>query len=156
MRGEDLPSSGYRIGTFTVEVADSSHPICAGITDFTIDDELYFAPVLTDRITPFLTHDADMSGELFQDTFDEVTNGSSTGVTCASHQGDGGLHGGHRLMGWTTTAGSSPVATLLMGDGPSTFANPMFRTLLGNALDWVSSTDAKNAAAAQPFTVPLP
>jgi hypothetical protein len=59
-------------------------------------------------------------------------------------------------MGWTTTAGSSPVATLLMGDGPSTFANPMFRTLLGNALEWVSSDDAKKAAAAQPFAVPLP
>jgi hypothetical protein len=156
MRGEDLPSSGYRISTFNVEVADPSHPICAGITDFTIDDELYFAPVLNDRITPFLTHDADMSGALFQDTFDEVTNGSSTGVTCAGRNDDAGLHGGHRIMGWTTTAGSSPVATLLMGDGPSTFANPMFRTLLGNALDWVSGDDAKNAAAAQPFAVPLP
>ncbi|NQW72614.1 MAG: ThuA domain-containing protein [Actinobacteria bacterium] len=156
MRGEDLPSSGYRMGTFTVEVADASHPICAGITDFTIDGELYFAPVLTGRVMPFLTQDADMSGELFQDTFDMVTNGSSTGVTCAGHQADAGLHGGHRLMGWTTTAGISPVATLLMGDGPSTFTHPMFRTLLGNALDWVSSADAKNAAAAQPFAVPLP
>ena len=156
MRGEDLPSSGYRMGTFTVEVADSSHPICAGIKDFAIDDELYFAPVLTDRVTPILTHDADMSAELFQDTFDVVTNGSSTGVTCAGHKADSALHGGHRLMGWTTTAGISPVATLLMGDGPSTFANPMFRTLLGNALDWASSADAKNEAAAQPFAVPLP
>ena len=156
MRGEDLPSSGYRMGTFTVEVADSSHPICTGIKDFAIDDELYFAPVLTDRVTPILTHDADMSAELFQDTFDVVTNGSSTGVTCAGHKADSALHGGHRLMGWTTTAGISPVATLLMGDGPSTFANPMFRTLLGNALDWVSSADAKNEAAAQPFAVPLP
>ena len=156
MRGEDLPSSGYRMGTFTVEVADSSHPICTGIKDFAIDDELYFAPVLTDRVTPILTHDADMSAELFQDTFDVVTNGSSTGVTCAGHKVDSALHGGHRLMGWTTTAGISPVATLLMGDGPSTFANPMFRTLLGNALDWVSSADAKNEAAAQPFAVPLP
>ena len=156
LRGEDLPSSGYRMGAFTVEVADSLHPICAGIKDFAIDDELYFAPVLTDRVTPILTHDADMSAELFQDTFDVVTNGSSTGVTCAGHKADSALHGGHRLMGWTTTAGISPVATLLMGDGPSTFANPMFRTLLGNALDWVLSADAKNEAAAQPFAVPLP
>ncbi len=156
LRGQDLPSSGYRHATFTVQVADPAHPICDGVTDFTIDDELYFAPVLNDRITPILTHDADMSGALFQDTFDEVSNGSSTGITCADRGADSGIHGGHNLMGWTTTAGISPVAALLMGDGPSTFANPMFRTLLGNALDWASSEGARNAAAARPFAVPLP
>ena len=97
-----------------------------------------------------------MSGALFQDTFDEVSNGSSTGITCADRGADSGIHGGHNLMGWTTIAGISPVAALLMGDGPSTFANPMFRTLLGNALDWASSEGARNAAAARPFAVPLP
>jgi hypothetical protein len=156
LRGVDLPSSGYRIGTFNVTVTDHEHPICAGVSDFEIDDELYFAPVLSDRITPILGHDADMSGELFQDTFDEVSNGASTGVTCAGRPAGGGLHGGNRLMGWTTVAGRSPLATLLMGDGPGTFANPMFRLLLGNALDWVSSDEARIAAEAAPFEIPLP
>lgn len=156
LRGEDLPSSGYRMGTYTVRVTDPSHPIADGISDFEIDDELYFAPFLTDRLTPFLDNDADMSGELFQDTFDEVSNGASTGVTCKDRGEDGGLHGGSRLMGWTTTAGSSPIATLLMGDGPGTFANPMFRNLLGNALEWVASEEAKKAARDNPFTIPLP
>lgn len=156
MRGTYLPSSGYRLDRFTVSVAAPDHPICAGVTDFTIDDELYFAPVLNDRIVPLLTHDAEISGELFQDTFDEVSNGSSTGVTCAGRDADGDLNGGSNLMGWTTVAGSSPIATLLMGDGPSTFENPMFRLLLGNALAWVSSDDAHRAAAAAPFAVPLP
>jgi len=156
MRGEDLPSSGYRLDQFTVKVTDPSHPICAGVSDFAIDDELYFAPVLTDRIRPLLEHDADMSGDLFQDTFDEVSHGSSTGVTCADRGADGGLHGGSRLMGWTTVAGASPVATLLMGDGPSTFAHPMFRRLVGNALAWVSSDEARAEAAADPFPIPLP
>ncbi len=156
MRGVELPSSGYRMGTFTVSVTADDHPICAGVTDFTIDDELYFAPVLPDRITPLLVHDADMDGALFQDTFDEVSNGTSTGVTCAGRGSDGDLHGGSTLMGWTTTAGSSPIATLLMGDGPSTFENPMFRLLLGNALDWVSSEDAHAAAAADPVAIALP
>lgn len=156
LRGLDLPSSGYRIGRFTVTVTAPEHPICAGISDFEIDDELYFAPVLTDRVTPLLAHDADMDGGLFQDTFDEVSNGSSTGVTCADRGADGGLHGGSRLMGWTTTAGSSPLATLLMGDGPATFAEPMFRTLLGNALAWVASEPARAAARANPVPIPLP
>ncbi len=156
LRGEDLPSSGYRIGTYNVRVTDPSHPIAHGISDFEIDDELYFAPFLTDRLTPFLDNDADMSGELFQDTFDEVSNGASTGVTCKDRGEDGGLHGGSRLMGWTTTAGNSPIATLLMGDGPGTFAHPMFRSLLGNALEWVASEEANKAARDNPFAIPLP
>lgn len=156
LRGVDLPSSGYRVGPFTVTVTAPEHPICAGVSDFAVDDELYFAPVLSDRITPILRHDADMSGELFQDTFDEVSHGVSTGVTCADRPADGGLHGGHSLMGWTTTAGHSPIATLLMGDGPGTFADEMFRRLLGNALDWVSSDAAKAEATAHPFDIPLP
>ena len=156
MRGVNLPSSGYRHDTFNVKVTDPGHPICEGVTEFRINDELYFAPLLNDRITPILTHDADMSGALFQDSFDEVTHGSSTGITCADRGADAGLNGGHNLMGWTTTAGVSPVATLLMGDGPETFAHPMFRTLLGNALEWASSDEAKSAAAAAPFDIPLP
>lgn len=156
LRGEDLPSSGYRMDHFTVRVTDASHPICSGVRDFEVDDELYFTPVLNDRITPLLEHDADMAGELFLDTWDVVTNGASTGVTCADRPADGGLHGGSRLMGWTTTAGHSPVATLLMGDGPSTFADSTFRTLLGNALAWVTSDEAAADAREHPFRIPLP
>jgi len=155
LRGEDLPSSGYRLDRFTIAPIDD-HPITAGIEPFEVDDELYFIPVLEDRIHPLLEQDADMDGALFQDTFDEVSNGSSTGVTCADRIADGGLHGGSRLQGWTTIAGRSPVATLLMGDGPSTFAHPMFRLLLGNALAWVSSDEAHEQAQAAPVDIPLP
>jgi uncharacterized protein len=156
LRGVDLPSSGYRVGRYTVRVTDADHPVAAGLSDFEVDDELYFAPFLTDRMTPFLDQDADMDGALFQDTFDEVSHGTSTGVTCADRPADGGLHGGSRMMGWTSVAGHSPVATLLMGDGPGTFAHPMFRLLLGNALAWVSSDEAHAAAQADPFPIPLP
>ena len=154
LRGEDLPSSGYRIDRFTVSpIAD--HPITAGVEPFEIDDELYFIPVLNDRIRPLLAQDAEMDGALFQDTWDEVTNGTSTGVTCAGRGADGGLHGGSNLQGWTAVAGRSPVATLLMGDGPSTFAHPMFRLLLGNALEWVSSDEAHAEAQQSPVDIPL-
>ena len=155
LRGEELPSSGYRLDRFTVSPV-AEHPITAGVEPFEVDDELYFIPVLNDRIRPLLEQDADMDGALFQDTFDEVSHGSSTGVTCAGRAADGGLRGGSRLQGWTTVAGHSPVATLLMGDGPSTFAHPMFRQLLGNALAWVSSDEAHAEAQAAPFDIPLP
>jgi hypothetical protein len=155
LRGVDLPSSGYRMDRFTISPI-AEHPITEGVEPFEVDDELYFIPVLEDRIEALLEQDADMDGALFQDTWDEVTNGTSTGVTCADRPADGGLHGGSRLMGWTTTAGRSPVATLLMGDGPRTFANPMFQRLLGNALAWVSSDEAHAHAQEHPFEVPLP
>ena len=155
LRGEDLPSSGYRLDRFTISPV-AEHPITAGVEPFEVDDELYFIPVLNDRIRPLLEQDADMDGALFQDTWDEVTNGTSTGVTCAGRPADAGLHGGSRLQGWTTVAGRSPVATLLMGDGPSTFEHPMFRLLLGNALAWVSSDEAHAEAQAQPVEIPLP
>ena len=155
LRGEDLPSSGYRLDRFTISPV-AEHPITAGVEPFEVDDELYFIPVLNDRIRPLLEQDADMDGGLFQDTWDEVTNGTSTGVTCAGRPADAGLHGGSRLQGWTTVAGRSPVATLLMGDGPSTFEHPMFRLLLGNALAWVSSDEAHAEAQAQPVEISLP
>lgn len=150
LRGEDLPSSGYRKGRFTISPTAPKHPVCAGVEPFEVDDELYFAPYFADRITPLLEHNADLDGAAYQDTFDEVSHGSSTGVTCEGR--------GHAspLMGWTTVAGHSPVVTLLMGDGPSTFENPMFRRLMGNAIDWVSGHEARSAALAKPTTVPLP
>ena len=150
LRGVDLPSSGYRVGPYTVKVTEPSHPICAGVTDFAVEDELYFAPVFEDRIHPILAHDADTDGALYQDTWDEVTNGTSTGVTCAG-RGQASSH-----MGWTTTIQNSPAAVLLMGDGPSTFAEPNFRLLLGNALEYVASDEAHADAQAHPYEVALP
>ncbi len=150
LRGVELPSSGYRVGPYRIKVTDPAHPIAAGVQDFDVEDELYFAPVFEDRITPFLEHDADTDGALYQDTWDEVTNGVSTGVTCA------GRGQASSRMGWTTTIQNSPVAVLLMGDGPATFAEANFRRLLGNALEYVSSDEAHADAQQHPYAVALP
>lgn len=150
LRGGELPSSGYRMASHTVQAVDRTHPVTDGVADFSVDDELYFAPVLDDRVHPLLRSDADFSGALFQDTFDEVANGSSTGITCAERGT------GSNLVGWASTAGRSPLVYLQPGDGPSTFADPNFRRLLGNALAFVASTDAHVAAQANPFPIPLP
>ena len=83
LRGRGPPVVRLPRRPLHVRVTDPDHPIAQGVSDFEVDDELYFAPFLTDRLTPFLDNDADMDGALFQDTFDEVSNGTSTGVTCA-------------------------------------------------------------------------
>ncbi len=150
LRGRWEPASGYRMGEYTVRPVDPEHPICAGIEPFTLQDELYHAPVLTDRIHPLLTVDADLSGEGFLDAHDVVRNGESTGTTCA------GRGPASALAAWTTVAGRSPVAVLLPGDGPATFAHAAFRRLVGNALAWAGSAAAHAQAGADPVQIPGP
>jgi hypothetical protein len=150
LRGEELPASGYRMAEHTIDVVAPDHPICAGVDSFTVDDELYYGPVLHDRVTPLLRSRADFDGAGFLDAYDVVCNGESTGRTCA------GRPPASDLVGWTTTAGCSPVAVIQPGDGSSTFLHPMFRRLVGNALGWVASPSAHAAAAAQPVTISPP
>jgi type 1 glutamine amidotransferase len=150
LRGRWTPASGYRIAEHTVEVVAPEHPVCAGVEPFVLDDELYHAELLADRVTPLLRTRADLDGAAFLDAHDVVRNGSSTGVTCAGRPPAGDL------VGWTTTAGRSPVVYLQPGDGAPTFAHPSFRRLLGNALAWVASPAAHAAAAAAPAPVRMP
>jgi type 1 glutamine amidotransferase len=149
LRGQHWPASGYRMAEHTVDVVAPEHPICTGVDTFTVDDELYYAPVLADRVVPLLRSRADFDGAGFLSAYDVVCNGHSTGVTCA------GQPPASDLVGWTTTAGRSPIAVVQPGDGPSTFAHPTFRRLLGNALSWVGSAKAHAAAIANPFEIPL-
>ena len=150
LRDRWAPASGYRMARHTVEVVAPGHPVCAGVQPFELDDELYHAEVLADRVTPLLRTRADLDGAGFLDAHDVVRHGSSTGVTCA------GRPPASDLVGWTTTAGRSPVVYLQPGDGAPTFGHPAFRRLLGNALAWVSSPAAHAAAAAAPVPVRLP
>ena len=148
LRGRQWPASGYRMATHTIDVTAPDHPICAGVESFAVDDELYYAPVFEDRVTPLLRSRGDFDGANFLDTYDVVCHGESTGQTCA------GRPAASDLVGWTTTAGRSPIAVLQPGDGPATFAHPMFRLLLGNALAWVASPAAHEAAVAHPYPIP--
>jgi hypothetical protein len=148
LRGRQWPASGYQMATHTIDVIAPEHPICAGVESFTLEDELYYAPVFQDRVTPLLRSRADFDGANFLDTYDVVSHGESTGQTCA------GQPATSDLVGWTTTAGRSPIAVLQPGDGPATFSQPMFRLLLGSALAWVASPGAHAAAAAHPHPIP--
>jgi type 1 glutamine amidotransferase len=150
LRGEDWPASGYRMADHTVEVVAPDHPVCAGVDTFEISDELYYAPVLLDRVTPLLRTLADLDGAGFLSAHDVVRHGQSTGETCA------GRAPTSDLVGWTTTAGRSPVAVLQPGDGPSTFGHPAFRRLIANALAWVASPEAHEQASSAPVAIAGP
>ena len=57
---------------------------------------------------------------------------------------------GSNLVGWIKTYRRSPVVYLQFGDGPSAYADANYRKLLGNAIAWVSSQDARDWVRAGP------
>ncbi|HEY2159206.1 MAG TPA: ThuA domain-containing protein [Isosphaeraceae bacterium] len=54
-----LPDSKTKKGKFTVKVADTGHPINRGISDFPLEDELYYQIQMEPNVEPLLTIDHD-------------------------------------------------------------------------------------------------
>ena len=139
LRGESWPDSGYRHTDYVARVVDRDHPVCSGVDDFALSDELYCCPVFDADVVPLLR--ADATPGAFRETFHEVLGTPRTGGAWQHPPASD-------LIGWAKPAGHSPVVYLQPGDGPQTFADHSFRRLLGNALAWVASTGAHDWAAA--------
>ncbi|HEX6358750.1 ThuA domain-containing protein [Actinophytocola sp.] len=147
LRGQHWPSSGTRIAHYTAKVAAPEHPVCAGVTDFALTDELYCCPVFTDDVVPLLRTDADLDRTRFLRAHEHVHHGEHAAPDCSAHPP------ASDLIGWATTAGRSPVVVLQPGDSAETFAVPAYRRLLGNALAWVGSPPAHRWAIHHPTTI---
>ena len=143
--GVAYPDSGYRFDVaHRVEVIDPAHPICEGLGDgFTITDELYLFPVLTDEVVPLLrtTHAVDDPSQFWS---------SDLAIRGRRDANDGWTHPqGSDLVGWVKHSGNSPVAYLQFGDGPQTYADTNYRRVLANAIAWASSDAAHMWARAR-------
>ena len=147
LRGRDWPSSGTRIASYTATVADPSHPVCAGVGDFPLTDELYCCPVFEREVVPLLRTDADLDPRGFVSTYEHVLHGEAAAPDCTGHPP------ASDLIGWATVAGRSPLVYLQPGDSAATFALPAYRRLVGNALAWVASSAAHDWARANPRPV---
>ena len=151
LRGVDYPDSGYRFNvTHEVQVLDPTHPVCAGLGgSFTLTDELYLYPVLTDDVVPLMrtTFPMDDPSQFFS---------ADAAIRGRRNTNEGWTHpAGSDLVGWVKPAGRSPLVYLQFGDGPQTYADPSFRRVLDNAVRWVSS-DAARAWAARESPTPTP
>jgi uncharacterized protein len=138
LRGVDWPDSGFRYARYTVRVADPDHPVCAGVDDFELDDELYCCPVFEPDVVPLLRASAPSGA--FRETYREVLGTLGSGPAWEHPPASD-------LIGWAKTAGRSPVVYLQPGDGPGTFAHPGYRRLVANAVAWVASDSAREWAA---------
>ena len=134
LRDTDYPDSGYRFDvTHTIEVLEPDHPVCAGLDDrFTLTDELYCFPVFETDVTP-----------LMRTTFDttDVSRFSSADLAIRGRRdsNDGWSHPpGSALVAWCKQVDASRVVYLQFGDGPQTYADPSFRLVLGNAIQWAA------------------
>jgi type 1 glutamine amidotransferase len=147
LRGHDWPSSGTRITSYTARVAAPEHPVCAGVTDFPLTDELYCCPVFEDDVTPLLRTDASMDGRLFTSTYEHVLIGEADAPDCRAHPP------ASDLIAWATVAERSPVVYVQPGDSAATFALDGYRQVIANALAWVASPAAHRWAQDHPRPV---
>jgi uncharacterized protein len=148
LRGFNTPSSGYRMAKHNAHVIVADHPVCRDVTNFALDDELYLCPMFGDEVIGLVETDADMDGGLFHSTIDVMLGREPVG-SCDGHPD------GSRMLAWAKSAESSPLVYLQPGHGPETMAHEMYRRLLGNAIDWVSSPDAHQWAQAHPTPIGL-
>lgn len=142
LRGERWPDSGYRFGLrHRVRVETPGHPVVEGLGDgFEIEDELYLCPIFEDDALPLLRSDAVFSDEHF--------HSAALALRGRMHANDGWSHPpGSSLVAWAHSFGRSPIVTITLGDGPSAYANPGFRRLVGNAIRWVAGAAAADWAA---------
>ncbi len=136
LHGQDWPSSGTRLASYTAQVVDADHPVCAGLVDFPVSDELYCCPVFEADVVPLLRTDASMDGELFVSTYEHVVMGAERAPNCHDHPP------ASDLIAWATVAERSPVVYVQPGDSAATFGLAAYQLLLANALSWVASSDA--------------
>lgn len=148
LEGRQFPASGYtREVEHRISAIDPGHPICAGLEDgFSIVDEVYLNPVLTDIIHPILQTDYPRDSSAFFS--------GQLAITGHMYSSDGWSHPSSAgLVGWVKTSGRSPVAYLQPGHGPAAYENVGFRKLVSNAINWVASDEAHESAQANPFAL---
>jgi hypothetical protein len=140
VRGESQPDSGYRHEVEHRVRVELDHPVTAGVdAQFVINDELYLAHVFDDAITPLLSSNYGYLESNFYSA-QQAVQGNMFSRQGWQHEP------GHNLIAWVKSYRNSPVVYLQCGDSQAAYRNPNYRKLLRNAIDWVSSDDAKHWA----------
>jgi hypothetical protein len=118
------------------------HPVLTGIdaAGFEITDELYLKTREFEReVVPLLRADY----AFVQENFSAPPLASPEERAAWTHPE------GSNLVAWANACDAAPVVAIELGDGPLAYANPAFRTLVGNALRWSASEEARAWAKAR-------
>ncbi len=138
LRGAPRGDSGYRHDvTHEVRVV-ADHPVTRGVPPtFSMTDELYLFEVFEDNVVPLLRSNHAFVRDNFYSAAKVVREGKMFSNEGWEHER------GSDLIGWIKHYHNSPIVYLQCGDDPKTYANPHYRTLLANAIAWVSSPEAR-------------
>ena len=138
LRGERRQDSGYHHEvTHQIRVV-ADHPVTRGVPEtFSITDEVYLYEVFEDSVVPLLRSEHEFVRNNFYSAAKVVREGKM-------FSNEGWEHArGSNLIGWAKHYRNSPIVYLQCGDDPKAYENPHYRTLLGNAIGWVSSAEAR-------------
>lgn len=138
-RGVDRPDSGYRIDVRHRVSPVAAHPITDGVDSFELVDELYLFEVFEESVVPLLRSDFTFTAEHFYSARQALAG--------KLNANEGWRHApGSNLVGWVKHYRNSPIVYLQCGDGPATYRNAAFRKILGNAIGWACSPEARDWA----------
>ncbi|MFT4823722.1 MAG: type 1 glutamine amidotransferase [Halioglobus sp.] len=143
LRGQPHGDSGYRHEVDHEITVLADHPVTRGVDPvFSITDELYLGHVFDDQVVPLISSNY----EYIQDNF----YSAQQAVQGNMFSREGWQHPpGHNVVGWAKHYGNSPIVYLQCGDSQAAYENPNFQKLLLNAVQWVSSDEAKQWARAR-------
>ena len=140
VRGHCFPDSGYRHEVTHTLTAQGAHPVLTGLPEsFTLTDELYLSHVFEQDVIPLLRSDYAFRDTNFYSA-SQAVGGSMFSRENWTHPT------GSNLVAWAKHYRNSPIVYLQSGDSKSAYDNPMFRKLLLNAINWVSSAEARRWA----------
>lgn len=129
---------------YEVKTAGGAHPVLAGVPDrFELVDEPYRHELF----------EADIEPLLWRGPVDGRFLSATHAVRRLPDPGKEPQAPESAIIGWATSAGNSPVVSLQPGDRAETFAHPVYRTLVGNALRWVATPSARAWAATRGRTI---
>lgn len=131
------PDSGYRHAVEQKVSAVADHPVVSGLEDgFGITDEVYLAEIDDTAITPLLVTDAELTDRTVWSTWNAVLGRRDTNDGWEHPRGSG-------VVAWVRDHPRSRIVYIQFGDSALAFANPAYRRLLTNALNWVSERPGK-------------
>jgi type 1 glutamine amidotransferase len=137
VRGIEHPPMGFYGNTLQkFTIVDKAHPITKDLPDgFELTDESYNCVFFEDSVHPLVRTN-------FDATTGKMQNGQVRVLNPAVKPSN--------LAAYVKTAENSPVAYIQMGHGAGSWTDENFRKLMGNAIKWAHSPEAKAWAKANP------
>jgi hypothetical protein len=140
LRGRQVADGGYRYRVTHRLTPTMDHPVTRGLErGFELTDQLYLSEVFENEVVPLMCTNYASTADNYYSAF------FATQGRMDDNQGWNRPPGSNCKV-WAKGEKASPIIYMECGDGYSAYENKGFRTLVGNALDWLTSAEAAEFA----------